>query len=91
MQAKCGLINSANSCRCRRRVDTAVALGRLDLRQLLHASNAERARRFPEVPREIRKLDELRRAAALYRAQPAAGSFDFTGQVRKLLATHLAQ
>ncbi|MCH7494152.1 hypothetical protein IIA16_05535, partial [bacterium] len=59
--------------------------------QLLHASNAERARRFPELPREIRKLDELRRAAALYRAQPAAGNFDFTGQVQKLPATHPAQ
>ena len=70
MRARCGLANPANACRCRRRVNTAVALGRVDPSHLLFASSAEQARRFPEVLREIRQLEEDRRAAALYRSHP---------------------
>lgn len=70
MKARCGRANPANACRCRRRVNAAVALGRVDPRHLLFASNAERARRFPEVLREIRLLEEERRATALYRSHP---------------------
>ena len=70
MRARCGLANPANACRCRRRVNAAVTLGRVDPRNLLFASSAEQARRFPEVLREIRLLEEERRAAALYRSHP---------------------
>jgi hypothetical protein len=40
---------------------------------LLFERDAERAAYFPEVLSHIRKLEEARRSAALYRAQP-----DFT-------------
>ena len=69
MRARCGLANPANPCRCRRRVKTAISLGRVDPERLLFASSAEQARRFPRVLNEIRALEEARRAAALYRAQ----------------------
>jgi RNA polymerase sigma factor (sigma-70 family) len=70
MRSRCGLANPANPCRCRRRVATAVALGRVDPANLLFASSQEQARRFPQVLAEIRQLEETRRAAALYRSHP---------------------
>jgi RNA polymerase sigma factor (sigma-70 family) len=87
VMAKCGLANPAAACRCRRRVATAVRMGRVDPARLLFATNAARAREFPEVLREIRKLEALRRAAALYRshATPRAPE-DFAGRLRALLA-----
>jgi RNA polymerase sigma factor (sigma-70 family) len=89
MLAKCGLVNPANPCRCRRRVGAALAHGRLDPERLLHAPNLQRARAFPEVLEKIRALEEDRRAVALYRAQPApVGAGDFVDEVRRLIAQH---
>jgi len=70
MTSRCGLINSTNHCRCRRRVRTAVATGRVDPLKLLFASSQEQVARFPIVLREIRELEEGRRTAALYRSHP---------------------
>jgi RNA polymerase sigma factor (sigma-70 family) len=70
-RAKCGLVNPARPCRCRRRVAEAVRLGRVDPRRLLFASDAERARRFPALLAEIRRLEQARRAAALLRSHPS--------------------
>jgi RNA polymerase sigma factor (sigma-70 family) len=72
MQAHCGLANPANACRCHRRADAAVRLGRVDPANLLFASSAEQAKRFPRVLAEIRRLEDTRRAAALYRSHPRA-------------------
>ena len=70
MKARCGLATPERACRCRRRVATAVSLGRVDPDRLLFASSAEQARRFPEVLGKIRSLEEAQRAAALYRSHP---------------------
>ena len=70
MMRRCGLANPGNACRCRRRVATAIRLGRVDPSSLLFASSLEQARRFPQVLGTIRELEATRRAAALYRAQP---------------------
>jgi RNA polymerase sigma factor (sigma-70 family) len=81
MTAKCGLANPAAACRCRRRVAAAVRMGRVDPARLLFATNAAHARQFPEVLTEIRKLEALRRAAALYRSHPAPiAPEDFAGR-----------
>lgn len=89
MLGHCGLVNPDNACRCRRRVNAAVALGRIDPRQLLHAGSLERARRFPQVLVEIRRLEETRRAAALFHSHPPPGTnFDLTAALRNLLAAH---
>ncbi|HSL70601.1 MAG TPA: RNA polymerase sigma factor, partial [Longimicrobiales bacterium] len=66
MTAQCGLVNPDNACRCRRRVATAIRLGRVDPTNLLFASSYEQARRFPQVLSKIRQLEETRRAAALF-------------------------
>jgi RNA polymerase sigma factor (sigma-70 family) len=70
MTSRCGLANPANACRCRRRVATAIDLGRVDPANLLFASSLDQAKRFPQVLVKIRELEETRRAAALYRSHP---------------------
>lgn len=86
MTQTCGLVDSTNACRCRKRVDAAVALGRVDPARLLFASSAEQARRFPRVLDEIRNLDAARRGAALYRSHPEAKSSDaFAVWLRRLI------
>jgi RNA polymerase sigma factor (sigma-70 family) len=85
-RARCGLVDRSNACRCRRRVPRAIALGRVDPRRLLFARDAARAQAFPEVLSEIRRLEILRRAAALYRSHPDfSAPEDFTRRVRQLL------
>jgi hypothetical protein len=86
MTARCGLIDPANACRCRRRVNTAMALKRVDPSHLLFATSQETARRFPQVLAEIRRLEESRRAAALYRSHPEAkASGAFAAWLKNLL------
>jgi RNA polymerase sigma factor (sigma-70 family) len=70
MMAKCGLANPDNPCRCRRRVNTAIQTGRIDPARLNFATSAETAKTFPALLQEIRKLDNIRRAMALYRSHP---------------------
>lgn len=87
MLARCGLVREENACRCRRRVATAVELKRVDPERLLFASSLEQARRFPQVVGEIRRLEEARRAAALYRSHgDPAPSRDFIAWLRELVA-----
>jgi RNA polymerase sigma factor (sigma-70 family) len=86
MTSRCGLANPANACRCSRRVATAVALGRIVPSNLLFASSLEQAKRFPEVLTEIRRLEDTRRAAALYQSHPEAEpSGAFVSWVKKLV------
>jgi RNA polymerase sigma factor (sigma-70 family) len=68
--SRCGLVNPANACRCRRRVATAIDLGRVHPAKLLFASSLDRAKRFPHVLVKIRQFEETRRVAALYRSYP---------------------
>jgi hypothetical protein len=70
LSQRCGLVEPNNACRCAKRADMAVALGRVDPQHLLFASSVEQAHAFPEVLHEIRRLERTQRAAALYRAHP---------------------
>lgn len=86
MTGHCGLINSANACRCHRRVDTAMALGRVDPSRLTFATSQEQAGRFPQVLAEIRQLEETRRVATLYQSHPEARTSGvFVAWLKKLL------
>jgi len=85
-RAKCGLVNAQRPCRCRRRLSEALRLGRVTPGHLLFASDRGRARQFPEVLAEIRRLEEVRRAAALFRSHPRfAAPDDLAAQIRKLV------
>jgi RNA polymerase sigma factor (sigma-70 family) len=85
MAQRCGLFDPANPCRCHKRIPIAIELGRVDPRELVHATTVEQARRFPLVLDEIRRLDRAERAGALYRAHPEAyPKADLAGFVRRL-------
>jgi RNA polymerase sigma factor (sigma-70 family) len=84
-RAKCGLVSPERPCRCHRRLAQAVRLGRVDRQHLLFA-DAEAAGQFPAVLAEIRRLEDVRRAAALFRSHPRfAAPVDFAAEIRKLL------
>jgi RNA polymerase sigma factor (sigma-70 family) len=86
MQRKCGLVNPQSGCRCRRRVNRAIQLGRVDPRHLLFASNAQKARDFPQVLSTIRQLEEGQRAVALYRSHPdVTVPKDFVTMIKSLI------
>ena len=85
-QAKCGLISPDKLCRCRRRLPTALRLGRVVPGRLLFASDSQRATQFPKVLAEIRRLEDVRRAAALFRSHPGlTAPADFAPRIRKLI------
>lgn len=71
MASRCGLVSPQQACRCHRRVATAIELGRVDPSKPLFASSLSDAKRFPRLLEKIRQLEEVQRAAALYRSQPA--------------------
>lgn len=82
MQAKCGLANPANACRCHRRVKLAIEKGRLDPKHLLFAQKGD----DPAVLRGITEMDELERASALFRTHPTYQAPDaFQRSLGKLL------
>lgn len=86
LSGHCGLVERRNACRCSRRVDAAVRLGRIQPTRLLFASSLKQARAFPEVLAEIRRLEAFRRAAALYRSHVLPEpQKDFVFAVRRLL------
>ncbi len=86
MQRKCGLVNPQSGCRCLRRVNRAIQLGRVDPRRLLFASNAQKARDFPQVLSTIRQLEEGQRAVALYRSHPdVTVPKDFVTMIKSLI------
>lgn len=86
MTSRCGLMNPDNPCRCHRRLDTALELGRVDAQNLVFANSPHQARRFPQVLAEIRLLEDGRRAAALFRSHPGAPeSQAFSAWLNRLL------
>jgi hypothetical protein len=70
MAAHCGLVEPRNACRCKLRVNAAVAHGHVRPKELLFANSLNRAKQFPQVLHTIRKLEDSRRVAALYRSHP---------------------
>ncbi len=88
MKDNCGLVEPANTCRCAKRAAYACQSGRVTPGRWLFARDARSARSFPNVLREIRRLEQGRRAAALYRSLSEAmpDTAAFTRKVRDLLS-----
>ena len=85
MHDKCGLVNTANPCRCAKKTRAFMKAGFVDPANLLFAK--ARLTRIREVARqtcdEISELDEA--YAEVHRDHPFADSPDFVGAVRKLI------
>jgi len=70
MERKCGLINPDNPCRCARRVNHAVQVGRVDPSHLLFATHPVRLEPDVVTREVVREMDQLHSAADLLRGHP---------------------
>jgi RNA polymerase sigma factor (sigma-70 family) len=85
MNRKCGLINSANSCLCSKRIPYAIEKGRVNPDQLLFAGRPV-AKRL--VLTEVQRLHSLQDAASLLRSHPAyAAPNRLIEEIRKLISS----
>jgi len=85
--SQCGLIDPENRCRCEKRVDTAIELGRVQPDKLLFAHSLSQAKHFPAILEKIRQLEEARRIAALYRSHATPVSSDaFVSWLRSVIS-----
>ncbi len=86
MKSHCGLVEPANACKCRLRVNTAIENGYISPNKLLFAQSHSQANCFPEVLQTVHQLEDTRRAAALYRSHSQlAPSTTFMSWLTKLL------
>jgi RNA polymerase sigma factor (sigma-70 family) len=67
MGSTCGLVNPEAFCRCARRVDKAVAVGRINPKRLTFATHPVNGRTVAEAARQMHKLHD---AAGVLRAHP---------------------
>jgi RNA polymerase sigma factor (sigma-70 family) len=70
MERKCGLVNANNPCRCERRVDFAVQVGRVDPDNLLFATHPVRLEPDARTQAATREMEQLHSAADLLRGHP---------------------
>jgi RNA polymerase sigma factor (sigma-70 family) len=63
MESHCGLVRAENACRCRRRIGTAIATGRVDPENLLFA-------RPSALRRGVAEMEGLHASAAVLRSHP---------------------
>lgn len=70
MRDNCGLVDPANACRCQRRVNSAIQIGRVDPRRLLFAGHPTRGADDPRLLASVREMEALHETAALYRGHP---------------------
>jgi hypothetical protein len=81
---QCGVVDQAAPCRCHKRLDRAIALGRIDRDDREVDTDA-----LTRLRQQIASLRELDRVGAYYRDEPAPVSQrDFVARVRALLAGH---
>lgn len=86
MNEKCGLVNSANPCRCARKANGFMRQGWLDARKLQFSKDRIAAVRDVAADRldELQSLD--RQHAELYRLQPFLAGPDLAQKLREILA-----
>ena len=70
MEGTCGLVNPANPCRCARRVDHAVRIGRIDPERLLFATHPVRLESDASTREVVQEMEQLHSAADLLRGHP---------------------
>jgi RNA polymerase sigma factor (sigma-70 family) len=77
----CGVVNEAAPCRCHRRLDRAIALGRVSPDRL----EVDRGG-IAELRRQLSTISEMQRVTAFYRDEPElASKRDFVASIRSLI------
>lgn len=86
MQDHCGLVNDAVPCRCVRRVDHAIAIGRIDPHHLLFAGRPEQEAGAQRLRTSVREMDAMHSAAVVFRGHPNyAASEHLVTTIKRLL------
>ena len=85
MKSHCGLVDPANVCQCRLRVNAAVDKGYINPNKLFFVHPLSQAKLFPEVLQTIRLREDTRRAAILYRSYSQLEPTTFMSWLTKLL------
>jgi RNA polymerase sigma factor (sigma-70 family) len=86
MAQKCGLVNPANPCRCARRLDHAIQIGRVDPGNLLFAGHGAPVEPDRSALDAVREMEQLYSAADLLRGHPRYAAPGETAEVvRRLL------
>jgi RNA polymerase sigma factor (sigma-70 family) len=85
MEQKCGLVNSANPCRCARRVEYAIAAGRVDPGHLLFATDQAGGQVSAATIEVVREMEELHSAAEVLRGHPQYAAPDVAVKVLRVL------
>ena len=88
MERKCGLVNTANPCRCARRIDHAVQIGRVDPDHLLFATHLVRLEPDAATREVVREMDQLHSAADLLRGHPDYAAPETTAAFIRGLLDH---
>ncbi len=70
MAQHCGLVNPKSQCRCAKRVDVAIQLGRVNPKDLRFASHPAIAHPEPALIEKVSEMEELHDAAAVFRSHP---------------------
>jgi RNA polymerase sigma factor (sigma-70 family) len=86
LQSKCGLVNRACECRCKKLVAPSIELGLVDPKRLRYAGHAaqNRAQRLRD------DIDVFASAAELFRSQPDyAAPVDFAKSMQRLIAERI--
>ncbi len=88
MRRKCGIVNPDSPCRCARRVDHAVRVRRVDPDNLLFVTHPSHPNADARTLEQVGEMDELHRAAALFRSHPRyAVPGALVATIRSLLGT----
>ncbi len=86
MRSKCGLVDPDRPCRCRKRVDRAVDLGRVDPENLLFALHPVQEVSKAQAQAGVEEAEALRSTVSVFRTNPAyASPTDFAQAVRELI------
>lgn len=86
MRSKCSLIDPANPCSCEVQARHHVRAGDLRPENARFAGHPCIKRHDPETAAHLAEMDEMRRVAALFRAEPdMRASRDFAGFLRELV------
>ncbi|MBB1438984.1 RNA polymerase sigma factor [Shewanella sp. SG41-4] len=90
MQNHCGWANEENNCRCSKRVTTAVKLKRIDPENLIFSDKYQQDPQRGKALEKVAELQQARRAAAIYRAQPVVPINDSFSQWLKTTVNEIA-
>jgi RNA polymerase sigma factor (sigma-70 family) len=89
MRVHCGLVSQSAPCRCARRVETAIRIGRVNPGELLFAGHPKRQARQLPVLEEVGEMEMLHTLAGVFQSHPGyAASQRVVEDVRRLLESN---